>query len=62
MEAMHIVSSRAFDINVDSTTNSAMIPFVDMMNHAKFQETNWYFEEENGHLIVDAREDIKKGD
>jgi histone-lysine N-methyltransferase SETD3 len=56
------VSSRIFSIEVQGKVTDAFVPLADMLNHRRPRQTNWTYDDSKGGFIVEAVEDIEKGE
>ena len=56
------VSSRIFSIEVKGKDTDAFVPLADMLNHRRPRQTNWSYSDSRGGFIVEANENIAKGE
>lgn len=57
-----LTCSRIFGITVNGTKTDGFVPLADMLNHKRPRTTSWYFCDERGGFVIDACEDIYRGD
>ena len=62
MKMRILVGSRIFGYEKDNVEESGLIPYVDMINHSKDSNTTWYYDDKKNSFILEATEDINKGD
>ena len=61
-EVRMIVSSRIFGIQVNGVKTDGFVPLADMLNHKRPKQTTWYFCDERQGFIIEASDDIARGD
>ena len=55
------VSSRIFGIKVFGKKTDSLSPLADMLNHKRPRHTQWYFSDELNCFVIQALQDIEKG-
>ena len=55
------VSSRIFGIKIHGHKTDSLCPLADMLNHKRPRQTQWYFSDEYNSFVIQALEDIPKG-
>lgn len=61
-EIRMMVASRIFGIQVNGTKTDGFVPYADMLNHRRPRQTSWTYSDEREGFIIDALEDIKRGE
>ena len=61
-EIRMMVSSRIFGIEVDGKKTDGFVAYADMLNHRRPRQTTWTYSDEKGGFIIEAMEDIPRGD
>ena len=61
-QAMMMASSRAFQFTMDGQETLGLVPYADMFNHKRPKQTNWFFDQEKKGFVVEATENIAKGE
>ena len=56
------VSSRIFGMQIDGVKTDGFVPYADMLNHRRPRQTSWNYDQEKGGFVIDALEDIGRGD
>ena len=56
------VSSRIFGMQIDGVKTDGFVPYADMLNHRRPRQTSWNYDQEKGGFVIDALEDINRGD
>lgn len=57
-----MVSSRIFGITVNGVKTDGFVPLADMLNHRRPRQTTWYYDDNREGFIIDACDDIQRGD
>ena len=57
-----IVSSRIFGIQVNGVKTDGFVPYADMLNHKRPKQTTWYYCDKRKGFIIEASDDIPRGD
>ena len=57
---VQLAASRNFNVDVNGTETSVMVPFADMFNHAEKFNCHWFYDEFKGGFSVIADEDIEE--
>ena len=57
-----MVASRIFGIQVNGVKTDGFVPYADMLNHKRPRQTSWTYCNERGGFIIEALEDIKRGE
>lgn len=57
-----IVSSRIFGIQVNNIKTDGFVAYADMLNHKRPRQTSWTYSDEHGGFIIEANEDIPRGE
>ena len=57
-----MVSSRIFGITVNGVKTDGFVPYADMLNHKRPRQTTWYYSDEKAGFIIQACDDIKRGE
>lgn len=61
-EVRMMVSSRIFGITVHGVKTDGFVPYADMLNHRRPRQTTWYYSDEREGFIIEACDDIVRGD
>jgi len=61
-EVRMMVSSRIFGITVNGVKTDGFVPYADMLNHKRPRQTTWYYSDEKAGFIIQACDDIKRGE
>lgn len=61
-EIRMMVSSRIFGIQVEGVKTDGFVAYADMLNHKRPRQTSWTYTDEKQGFIIEAIEDIKRGD
>lgn len=56
------VASRIFGMDIDEVKTDGFVPLADMLNHRRPRQTSWTYDQEKGGFIIEALEDIQRGD
>lgn len=57
-----MVASRIFGIAIGEHQTDAFVAYADMLNHRRPRQTSWYYCDERQGFVIDALEDIPRGD
>ncbi len=57
-----MVASRIFGIAIGDHQTDAFVAYADMLNHKRPRQTSWYFCDERKGFVIDALEDIPRGE
>ena len=57
-----MVSSRIFGITVNGVKTDGFVPYADMLNHKRPRQTTWYYSDERKGFIIEACDDIPRGE
>jgi len=57
-----MVASRIFGITVDGVKTDVFVPYADMLNHKRPRQTSWFYCNERKGFIIEACEDIQRGE
>lgn len=57
-----MVSSRIFGIQVNGNKTDGFVGYADMLNHKRPRQTSWTYSDEHEGFIIEAVEDIKRGE
>lgn len=57
-----MVSSRIFGIQIEGVKTDGFVAYADMLNHRRPRQTTWTYTDEQEGFIIEAMEDIKRGD
>ena len=57
-----MVSSRIFGIQVEGVKTDGFVAYADMLNHKRPRQTTWSYTDEKRGFIIEAMEDIKRGE
>jgi len=55
-------SSRIFGFSINGQKTDAFVPLADMLNHRRPKQTSWSYSDERGGFVIEALEDIERGD
>lgn len=47
---------------MDGQETLGLVPYADMFNHKRPKQTNWFFDQEKKGFVVEATENIAKGE
>ncbi len=61
-EIRMMVSSRIFGIQIEGVKTDGFVPYADMLNHKRPRQTTWTYSDEYKGFVIDALEDIKRGE
>ena len=61
-EIRMMVASRIFGIQVEGVKTDGFVPYADMLNHKRPRQTSWTYTDEREGFIIEALEDIKRGE
>ena len=61
-EIRMVVSSRIFGISIYNNKTDVLVPFADLLNHKRPKQTQWYFDTKLNSFVIQATEEIEKGD
>ena len=61
-EMRMMVSSRIFGIQIENTSTDGFVAYADMLNHKRPRQTAWTYTDERGGFIIEALDDIKRGE
>lgn len=61
-EIRMMVSSRIFGIQVEGVKTDGFVAYADMLNHKRPRQTSWTYTDDKQGFIIEAIEDIKRGD
>ena len=61
-EIRMMVASRIFGIQVEGVKTDGFVPYADMLNHKRPRQTSWSYTDDRAGFIIEACEDIKRGD
>ena len=56
------VCSRIFGIEIEGIKTDGFVPYADMLNHKRPRQTAWTYTDEREGFIIEALEDIKRGE
>ena len=62
MEVRMMVSSRIFGIVVNGVKTDGFVPYADMLNHKRPRQTTWYYCDQRKGFIIEACDDIPRGE
>lgn len=62
MECRMLTASRIFGISVNGVKTDGFVPLADMLNHKRPRTTSWYYCDERQGFIIEAIEDIPRGE
>lgn len=57
-----MVASRIFGIAIGDHQTDAFVAYADMLNHKRPRQTSWYFCDKRQGFVIDALEDIPRGE
>ena len=57
-----MVCSRIFGIEIEGIKTDGFVPYADMLNHKRPRQTSWTYTDDREGFIIEALEDIKRGD
>lgn len=57
-----MVCSRIFGIEIEGVKTDGFVPYADMLNHKRPRQTAWTYTDEREGFIIEALEDIKRGE
>ena len=57
-----MVSSRIFGIQVEGVKTDGFVAYADMLNHRRPRQTTWTYTDDRQGFIIEAMEDIPRGD
>jgi protein-histidine N-methyltransferase len=57
-----LTCSRIFGIYINGTKTDAFVPYADMLNHRRPKQTTWHYDDAREGFIIEACDDIKRGD
>lgn len=57
-----MVASRIFGISINGNKTDAFVAYADMLNHRRPRQTSWQYCDQRKGFIIEALEDIKRGD
>jgi histone-lysine N-methyltransferase SETD3 len=57
-----MVSSRIFGITVEGVKTDGFVPLADMLNHRRPKQSSWYYDDNLKGFVIEASEDIQRGD
>ena len=61
-EIRMMVASRIFGIDIEGIKTDGFVAYADMLNHKRPRQTSWTYSDERGGFIIEAVEDIRRGD
>ena len=61
-EVRMMVSSRIFGITVNNIKTDGFVPYADMLNHKRPRQTTWYYDQEKEGFVIEACDDIPRGE
>ena len=61
-EIRMMVCSRIFGIEIEGVKTDGFVPYADMLNHKRPRQTAWTYTDDREGFIIEALEDIKRGD
>jgi protein-histidine N-methyltransferase len=61
-EMRMMVASRIFGIQIEGHKTDAFVAYADMLNHRRPRQTGWTYDDGHGGFIIEALEDIKRGE
>ena len=61
-EIRMMVCSRIFGIDIEGVKTDGFVPYADMLNHKRPRQTSWTYTDDREGFIIEALEDIKRGD
>ena len=57
-----VVGSRLFDFYVKGKITKAFVPYADLLNHKKYAQTVWNYDDKINSFFIKGKADIKKGE
>lgn len=60
-EMRMMVCSRIFGITIEGVKTDGFVAYADMLNHQRPKETQWSYTDDREGFIIEAQEDIKRG-
>lgn len=60
-EMRMMVCSRIFGISINGVKTDGFVAYADMLNHQRPKETQWSYSDEREGFIIEATDDIKRG-
>jgi len=57
-----MVASRIFGIQINGHKTDAFVAYADMLNHRRPRQTSWTYDDNRGGFVIEACEDIARGD
>lgn len=60
-EAIILVASRAYNLNIGGVETIAMVPYADMFNHKRQAPTYYSYMDEQKGFVIQSTEEIKRG-
>lgn len=61
-ELRMMVASRIFGIEINGVKTDGFVAYADMLNHKRPRQTSWTYSDERGGFIIEALEDINRGE
>jgi histone-lysine N-methyltransferase SETD3 len=61
-EIRMMVSSRIFGIQVEGVKTDGFVAYAAMLNHKRPRQTTWSYTDEKKGFIIEAMEDVKRGE
>ena len=61
-EIRMMVASRIFGINIEGKKTDGFVAYADMLNHKRPRQTAWTYTDDREGFIIEAMEDIKRGE
>lgn len=61
-ELRMMVASRIFGIQIDGVKTDGFVAYADMLNHKRPRQTSWTYTDDRQGFIIEALEDIKRGE
>lgn len=61
-EIRMMVSSRIFGIQVEGVKTDGFVAYADMLNHKRPRQTTWSYTDDMQGFIIEALDDIKRGE
>lgn len=61
-EMRMMVASRIFGIQIEGHKTDAFVAYADMLNHRRPRQTSWTYDDGYGGFIIEALDDIKRGE
>ena len=56
-----VVGSRVFGVNIKGKRNTIIVPFADLLNHKRPQETYWNFDDKTNSFFIEGTTNIQEG-